>query len=522
MGIREKLAGRIAPDLVATIGTQSELLESQGQQIEWLAREAARNSKLRERLASWELFEEDIGWERLGPSGDLDMPESTRQFKVRRSRILYRSDPNALRIVQLYTDYVVGDGLSIKAANEDVQVIVDLFLGDRKNKKLFSSQGQRGFSNRLLVDGETFPVYFRPTGKKRDGIIKVRRVSSLQIVEILTDPEDELTPLWYLRQWNEGAETKHLWYADRDATGEDLKKVEEFRGYEQSGLNVRMSQVVFHALGTRGQGLLFTILDWLNEFKLFMERRATIMAALALFAWKTKTTGTPKEAELLKAMWGTEIDDVRMPPAFAGARLIETEGADTVPIKTDTGASAAQVDGTMLFQQICVGSGIPPHMLARGEYWRMATATALDWTLERQFKAYQSLLRGYYNDAVRYQLEFSANAGAKMPKDEAEWALDLDFPPLTREKTKDMLEALAIGSELGVPADEILYKALVALGVDNPSDIVQQMEKGEVEEAEAAIAGSIEGREEEIIESLTHFARMLRDDSMMEASLEED
>jgi len=515
MGIRERLAGRIAPDLVTTISEQS-------RQLNLLIRESAATRRFRERLADLELWYEDVGWERLGPAGDLDMPENTRQAKVRQSRILYRGDPNALRIVQLYTDYVVGDGLSIKAANEDVQVIVDSFLGDRKNKKLFSSQGQRGFSNRLLVDGETFPVYFRPTEKKRDGIIKVRRVSSLQIIEILTDPEDELTPLWYLRQWNEGAETKYLWYADRDATDEDLKKVDKFRGYEQSDLKVRMSQVVFHALGTRGQGLLFTILDWLKEFKLFMERRATIMAALALFAWKTKTTGTPKEAELLKAMWGTEIDSARMPPAFAGARLVETEGADTIPIKTDTGASAAQVDGTMLFQQICVGSGIPPHMLARGEYWRMATATALDWTLERQFKAYQSLLREYYNDTVRYQLEFSANAGAKMPKDEAEWALDLDFPPLTREKTKDMLEALSIGGELGVPADEILYKALVALGVDNPSDIVQRLEKGEVEEAEAAIRESIEGREEEIIESLAHFAKMLRDDSMMEASLEQE
>ena len=120
---------------------------------------------------------------------------------------------------------------------------------------------------------------------------------------------------------------------------------------------------------------------------------------------------------------------------------------------------AARVDGEMLFQQISVGSCVPPHMLARGEYWRMATATALDWTLERMFSAYQALLREYYTDLIKYQLHFSADAGNRLP-DPEKWQIDMDFPVLTRQPAKEALEALVHGGWLIRLGEEtITYEA---------------------------------------------------------------
>ena len=115
MGWRDTIALRLAPDL-------NNRLQSQEQRLGLLMTEALKARRLRERLADLELWEEDLNWERLGPGGELDMPESTRQDRVRRSRRMYRSDPNALRIIQLYTDYVVGSGLSVNEANSPVVV----------------------------------------------------------------------------------------------------------------------------------------------------------------------------------------------------------------------------------------------------------------------------------------------------------------------------------------------------------------------------------------------------------------
>lgn len=118
-----------------------------------------------------------------------------RRRLAQQSRIALIHDPTAGAEAQLRANFAFGRGITIPQAKDpDVQKVIDRAWKDPNNeRKLTSYEAQRHRSNEMLTAANLFPTLFIQNGKVRVGFRDADDVA-----DIVTDPEDDETPLWYV------------------------------------------------------------------------------------------------------------------------------------------------------------------------------------------------------------------------------------------------------------------------------------------------------------------------------------
>jgi hypothetical protein len=113
-----------------------------------------------------------------------DESGTSQEAAIERSYRQYATNPLAWAIANLRTDYVWGDGPTIRAENDDVQAVIDDHWNDRVNNwPIKGSQRVRD----LGLYGELFIESFvRP----QDGRVRLGAIDASEIDEIITDPEN--------------------------------------------------------------------------------------------------------------------------------------------------------------------------------------------------------------------------------------------------------------------------------------------------------------------------------------------
>ncbi len=432
---------------------------------------AALEAVLREAgigMAELELARDDAGWVRLGSSESSGLMDMTRTYSIKRARAYYDRDPLSKQAVRTWTNFTLGRGITFLAKDETANKTLREFWDALANKPILSNSGQRKSNDKLLVDGEVFFIFFEAAGR-----VKVRRVDPLEITEIITDPDDVETKRLYRRQWtNTQSKMRDKYYLDWSVEGKDASK--EWPDYA-GVMKARTAEgviyhVPFNSLSLRGISLLFSGMDWAKAHRKFLEARASITQALARFAWKAKIKGSSAQVEAARNQWRSTLasgGEETNPPPAPGATFVENEGYNLTPIKTETGASAAQVDANMLLGIFGASVGILPHYFGAGEAFRLATAKAMELPMLVQFEAHQQFWADVYDNIFTYVMTKNNIPSNKQ-------FVDIDFPPIVEDELAPRIEAItkAVIAFPELDGNDLRKLVLTTLGVNNPDEVL--------------------------------------------------
>ncbi|GAG79588.1 unnamed protein product, partial [marine sediment metagenome] len=292
-------------------------------------------------------------------------------------------------------------------------------IDDTKNRaEITEHQGRMIKETELQLFANIYFVFFTD---KATGRVRVRTIPEDEIADIITDPEDSKTPLYYKRVW-----TKRTFDL---ATGQ-YKSTQETAYYPDwtnfkpaktiAGKKIEDS-VVYHIAVNRlsdmkfGVSEVYSALDWSKAYKSFLEDWATIIRSYAKFAWGLKTKGKVGAAKA-KAKLQSQVDtgSTVYPPVTASI-FMSPEGAEGMkPIKT-AGATTRADDGRRLLLMVCAATGIFEHYFGDPSTGNLATATAMERPMEMMFRDRQQFWSSVFLEIANFVVKQAVKApGGKL------------------------------------------------------------------------------------------------------------
>ena len=439
-------------------------------------------------------LEEIRNWQRVADNGGYELPPTDRALRIRRSRYYAQFEPLSKHTISLWTDFSFGPGFQVVSEDEAVMRVIDDFWFGDHNIQRFGFRGQHRDSRRLLIDGDLPLIVFGAPQSP----LTIRWIDPLQISEVVTNPDDGETVWGYKREfsweWNGKIDVRKWYYLDLNAPDAAMKMLPDGYIFQT---DARMYMATFDSLGRRGNGLLWTTMDWAKAHKRFMEARVALEEALSAIAWKEKIKGTAaavtqRIADVQSTLVTDERTETNPPPAKASV-WVENDALSREQIKVDTGSGNAQVDANMLMLMVGVGAGIFPHWFGAGEAFRLATATAMEAPMLKRFESYQHLWRDIYDDLFRYALTLSGI-------DAKHAVYEIQSPPILQ---KDLVVISAAISAMApqLPAlngRKMQEWMLTLLGVPDPQEVLDEYDKEQptpAEEREARRALEIEAQD---------------------------
>jgi hypothetical protein len=238
-----------------------------------------------------------------------------------------------------------------------------------------------------------------------------------------------------------------------------------------------------------------------------MEDRLAVSAAKAMYVRKAKVSGGSRAvdnviANLRSALSSTQSTETN-PPAVAGSTLVENQAVDTTDLPMMTGAADAKTDGEMFAWMALLSGGVFPHYAGMGDAYRLATATAMEAPIQRQFSRYQVFWSAQFRKMVRVVLQMKEKyGGAHFSTYEAEVSTDklveVDLDGMSQALGRVFNLIVNPMTEMGAIPDEVvkgvlqaaLRTVLQALGVD-AEEVVGDETWGEPEEQEGELEEAV-------------------------------
>lgn len=410
-----------------------------------------------------------------------DPDETDRLAAVKDSRKLYRWDVISKRLIGLWTDYGFGQAVEIVPDMATAKRIWEEFEDAPRNRPILGERNLHKLSDILLVDGEIFLVFFTST---LDGEVTVRKILTDEITDIITDPDDVDVPLYYVRKYTPKGQAmpKVIYYKDWLASDEQLARVKIADGAVSADtLSAHTDVVIQHlahdTLKNRGWPLLTASAPWSRAYRDFLQNRAAVSRAVAMYVDKLVARTGSRGIESIKSMLQSALNNPNAdyetnPPAPAGSAWLENEALSRQRMPLTTGAGDAQIDGGALLAQAAIGAGVFSHYAGRGETFRLATATAMEGPLLRQWQRYQGYWADAWRDMVVLVLTMQEQYNSrKFSKKTAQVSSDA----LVQVDSRLLALALSLGvKDAFLPRDIAMLLFLQALGVKNVSEIIER------------------------------------------------
>lgn len=489
-----------------------------------------------ERLAELELALEDEGWRRIGMEGEMEFsPQGLRKI-VSLSRIMFLKNPVIQRAVEVRSFYVWGQGVKIEADDERANDIIQKFLDDKLNRKVFTGHAARVKKDqKLQIDGNIFFVLFT---NSIDGTVKIRTAPMEEITDIITNPQDREEVWFYLREWTEERTTRgghkkqtprKAYYPDvAYATATPQKRGRGARPTTIGDIDIQWDAPVYHVKVGHLDGMRFGVpetyaaLDWARAYKNFLEDWASIVRAISRFAWKLtakknklqvareRLNYKPNLAELAEE--GSNGNE----PPHAGSFFIRDPDTDLTPINK-SGATTSAEDGKYLRLMVASAMHIPDTILSNDpQQGALATAKTLDRPTELTLTDRQALWSDIIKDICDHVLE--AN-------DIKDIDVKVTFPNIVERDTREWIGSIIDSWSANgkadahvMPKDVFRRLLLTALGVDDIDEVMAAMEDIDTEDEENAATAQAslnlggpeaEEDEEEVTEALKGFVTAL-------------
>lgn len=473
--------------------------------------------------ADLQLAIDDRGWISGIPMQLAVLTEQQRQVMLTKCRVYRRDDPLAKQAIRLWTDYSFGDtGVCYevpdpnsadaedddsatppaKGAKEAVSTVptsndtdttdftatqskLDKFWNHPRNKVFTSAAGQQRLSKKLLTDGDLFFAFFDLNDTKI-----MRLVKSEQVTRIITDPEDDERVIAYKRK---DAGNNTFYYRDAMLTEDDdlyndiqdpdtKKTIADFE--DAVVLHVAFDQVD----GPWGNSLLSAAVDWSKEHRRFMAARIALLESLAKFAWKMTAKGGKATLQSIGATLESTmvkqgaVNGEKNPQMAPGGTRLQNSATDLAPMPRATGAGDAKTDSDIIKLLVCSATGIMQHYFGDPSTGNLATATAMELPMLKQFQGYQQLWKDVW------RMIFSVVLGENLSYDVEPAQIDIDMPPILDEDLAKLGPFLAQLTTVFPEAkvDAVLAIALKFLGIDDVDEVMDAIEDKRDELAQQA------------------------------------
>lgn len=458
---------------------------------------------LEERLLQLEQTLYSADWRQLTIDSEQEFSRQGLRDITELARLMYLKNPLIQRGVKVKADYVWGQGVSIKAAMDEVNGVVQAFLDDEDNRAELTGHQARIMKERELeTDGNLFLVLFTDTIAGR---VRVRSIPFAEIDDIIRNPDDNKDPWFYRRVWTEetfdmttGAtmtKTRTAWYPSwrYDPTA----KPQTIGGHP-----VVWSAPVFHIrVGgfsdwKFGVSEVYAAIDWAKAYKEFLEDWASIVRAYRRFAWELKTPGGKRGIAAAKSKLNTTLgtnDTETNPPPLTGSTFISGGDASLKPLSG--GPSVSADDGRRLLLMTAAALGLPETFFGDVSVGTLATAKSLDRPTELAMIDRQTLWEDVLQSLLAYVVRVAIKAGALTgvgtvrrtvedgryretvePIGDANLHVDIDFPPLVTRDVQQGVDAIVKADQTGKLRNvDVARMLLVALGENDIDEIMALM-----------------------------------------------
>jgi len=416
---------------------------------------------------------EDQGWLNLSNMTPNVIPTGERITTVKEARLYSLKDPLAKRAIALMTDYSFGSGIAWSMKDEPAKKILDTFWNAPANKPMLSAKGQRKSSNKLLVDGEIFFALFLGS----QGNATIRRIDPLEITEFITDPDDIENVRYYKRDWADVQGRSHTNYYRSFANIKDEACVDSLGTSRQKDDDALVYHLAINDIGQRGNSYLLPVIEWIKLYRKFLASRVAVMLALARFAWKAKTKGGQTAVDAMKAKFHEE-------ETKAASTIVENEGVNMQPIKTESGAAQAYQDGRQIKLQVAAGTGWPEQYFGDISIGNLATAKTVELPVQKMCESYQAIWQGAYDAIFQAILEQANTAEDKR-------YVDMDFPVISDETAAVMAQSMNVLCQTFpqfADSSDVQQRALMILGIQNANEVLEGLDKVIEGDPHAALA----------------------------------
>ncbi len=287
------------------------------------------------------------------------------RFEYDRATILseclraWRVSPIARRIVKLYTEFIIGEGLSIKCEHAATQKFLQSWWDHPLNK--LSEQIPQWCDERTRAGNLFFLISVMP-----DGMSFTRAVPSELIKDIQTADNDIMQEKFYIPVLQELSPWK-AYDPMQPVLGEN-----EF-GQETISASFMLHYTTNKPVGVVwGEPDLAPLLPWIGRYSTWLEDRVRLNHFRSAFMYAVKGNFA-SEAERKKR----EMEINANPPKPGSVLVMNAQsGEEWGILSASLDAFDANLDGLSLKKMIALGAGIPLHYLAEPESSTTTTAEA--------------------------------------------------------------------------------------------------------------------------------------------------
>lgn len=457
---------------------------------------------VRESLADVQLAFEDRGWLQLTLQAQNELSDTGRKQIRDLCRVMAILNPLIKRGLSLRKAYIWGSSVDITVRDQsdkgqDVNAVVQAFLGDKANKSTFSgSQAREEMEQAAYTDGEVAAALFTDP---LDGTVQLRWVPIEEITDVITDPEDQVTHWYYRREYTErvvagGEVLQNLRRVYYPALGYEPRVKPSMIGGAEVLWNapVRMVAVNRPTRAVRGVPDAFAAIAWARSYKEFLEQWAVLMKSLSRFAWKTTTRGDRAKTVAGKIGAAPTTDQVRGGnPAGVGATYVgdPTTSLEAIP---KTGATLDADSGRPLAAMTAAALDVPVTMLLGdpGMNGARAVAETLDEPTQLTMSLRRDLWAEFMLDVLNHVIDWAIRAPkgplkgkisrvgdrviAELPEND-DRSIDITWPDFDSTPVETLVAAIVAADGTSImPPLVTLRLLLTALGVDNIDEVLDQ------------------------------------------------
>ena len=457
---------------------------------------------------------EDIGFRRITQRSDKELKPSQWQKQLAVAHFLWLQNPMAARLLEIMSDFVIGDGFTWEAPDEEVSKVLTKHWNDPDNNwDLLQFERYQ----ELILFGTWAPRVFV---NKHNGHVKLGPVDPSWIADIFPDANIAGKAVAIkIQRSHEGSlqgpgETFRVIAEDTRVLMKDpvTGKIE---ANPSEGLLVGdIFYFTVNKLTFLLQGIsdLFRIADWVDAFDQFIFSLLERVNFLNAHLWDITLEGAEQKEINERA-----AELAANPPKPGSSRIHnEKEKWDAVAPKINS-AEIEEVAG--IIKMLILGSmGIPEHWFGEGGNTNLATAAEMGGPIHRKLKRKQGQWKAIVRTILQFQVDKAIEAGRLtkiipegLPK--AGESRDLSFevisPEVSSKNLKEFVEALdkatsalstavAEGFIKQAKAAKVWTKLAQELGVEIEAPDEEEVEQNN-KDLEAAVNKKVEQNQVEAI-----------------------
>lgn len=339
-------------------------------------------------------LEVEKGFRRLTDKHEQDLTPAGFNKQARVCWLLWAKNSIARRLIQMKTDFLVGDGFSYQAKDADVQKVLDRFWNDPDNNWNLN-QFERVQDMRLYG-----VLALRAFTNTYTGHVKLVPINPLHINDINTDPENYYRPVELVMTGEYETKNVKIIQQDRDPLSKTFGKLVGEAFYFPIN---KTSVAVF------GMSDLFPVADWVDMLDQFIFSTLERIRFLNAYMWDVELKGA-NELAIRK-----RLAEIRSKPPKPGTIRVHNDRETWKSLAPDLNAGETETIYLTVLKTILGSMGIPLHWFGSGEETNRATAVAQNDPSFKMFKREQGYVKYTFETILQYVIDQAVIAGTLNP-----------------------------------------------------------------------------------------------------------